>query len=362
MAKELILTGVKISLPDIACASLVEAIHTLDKLHVGLLRAARVGGEEPEAGNATIPAKSAADEPDRYDERHEMASGTTVDAATVVADFVSAFDKELISIAGTLRSNVPFEDCQKEARTFIDRFAGDRDHPRWANMPLGENYSFINDVPAYNDSPAFSWLFPNGLSSAAANFWFPVVQNLSRFLYFRGTPRQQAKMREQLLEAADDYLDASGYENSEPAVAKLASGNLGQKGPKEPPAPNEATGSDIHAAIIKLAQVLGDENAGKILAITQDSDKTVEEKLRLMSALDRRFKGEVVAATRAATGCQRTSHQKDGLVENRQTARRLKSDAWLWFEASTHDGCRLHLFTQRKQGKEAFRASRVVRL
>ena len=139
-----------------------------------------------------------------------MTSYTTADVATFVADFVADFDKKLGSLAGKLRDDrLPHEDCRTEVESFIEKFVGGRDHPRWANKPLGGDYSFFCDKSFYKDSNAV-WLFPNGLSKEAMDFWMIVVQSLPRFLVFRGRPRQQSKMREQLLNAADDYLDACG--------------------------------------------------------------------------------------------------------------------------------------------------------
>lgn len=138
------------------------------------------------------------------------------------AAFFADFDKELLSLVGRLQSKLPFEICQSEVDKFIGKFAGGRDHPRWANMSLGGRYTFLNDLPAYNHSPAYSWIVPHGLTEAASKFWLPVIQSLPRFSFFRGTPRQQSKIREELLEAASDYLDARRYIIPDPKAANQA--------------------------------------------------------------------------------------------------------------------------------------------
>ena len=141
-----------------------------------------------------------------------------------VAIFHADFDKELCSLAGKLRGELPYEDCQAEARVFIEKFAGGRDHLRWANTPLGEGHSFLEfsgDFGPIRDEPAnFTWLRPSHLPTGLSEFWFQVVQKLPHLAFPGGTLRQQAKMREQLLEAARDYLDATGYVIPDPKSAK----------------------------------------------------------------------------------------------------------------------------------------------
>lgn len=143
--------------------------------------------------------------------RFDLLQRVTEEVATFHADF----DKELLSLAEKLRSNVPVEDCWKEVRTFIDRFAGGRDHLRWANTPLGEGHRFSDFScdfgPIRNEPANFTWLCPSHLSTGLSEFWFQVVRKLSHLGFPDGTPRQRSKMREQLLEAVCDYLDAIGF-------------------------------------------------------------------------------------------------------------------------------------------------------
>lgn len=135
------------------------------------------------------------------------------------ATFFEDFDKSLLSLVETLQSELPFEDCRAEVETFIGKFAGGRDDPRWANMSLGERYTFIN-LPARNRAPFLSWIIPRGLSSEALRFWQSVIQDLPRFSLFHGTPRQQSKIREELVDVTCDYLDVRGYDIPDPNAAK----------------------------------------------------------------------------------------------------------------------------------------------
>ncbi|MCB9875817.1 MAG: hypothetical protein H6821_16735 [Planctomycetaceae bacterium] len=143
--------------------------------------------------------------------RFDILKRVVENTATYHADF----DKELFSLAGKLRGELPYEDCQAEVRVFIEKFAGGRDHPRWANATPVELQFHSVDGSRGDEFTTFTLFNPfdryDG-PTELSQFWLQVVWKLSHLAYCGGTLHQQAKMRKQILEAARDYLDARGYQ------------------------------------------------------------------------------------------------------------------------------------------------------
>ena len=184
-----------------------------------------------------------------------------------IATYHADFDKELFSLAEKLRGELPYEDCQAEVRVFIEKFAGGRDHPRWANAPPVELQFQCVDGSRGDEFTTFTLFNPfdryDG-PTELSQFWLQVVWKLSHLAYRGGTLRQQAKMRKQLLIAADDYLDASGYEVPDPKAAKPTE-NEDAETPGTPTSKSgqQADSSDVPSSGASKANTIGNADPVK---------------------------------------------------------------------------------------------------